>query len=114
MDLIEMARTSYSHVTNPNDRGIAERGLFGCSTDLADGFYQFKCAAITSLFGLGFQATVREMETMFTVTMDTVYDDEKAGQVPFRKEKSWSAAFLRCLRVGPGLFSVVMMPFRTP
>ena len=42
----------------------------------------FMCVALASLFGLGFQATVREMETLCTVIVDTVSDDEKAGQVP--------------------------------
>ena len=37
------------------------------------------------LFGLGFQAIATEMEAMFAVATDTVYDDEKAGQVPFPK-----------------------------
>ena len=46
------------------------------------------------------QAKVGEMETMCTVTIDTVYDDENAS--------------LRCLRCGPGLFSFVMIPFRPP
>ena len=62
--------------------GRSRSGVCSAAMDVADPFHQFKCAALASLFGLGFQATVREMVTMFAVTIDTVYDDKKADQVP--------------------------------
>ena len=44
-DLIEMTQAWYTRATNPGDSGVVERGLFGYSIDLTDGFYQFKCEA---------------------------------------------------------------------
>ena len=50
-----------------------------------------------SLFGLGFQATVQEMKTMLAVTIDTVYADEKTGQVRLLDDEIPECSFLAML-----------------
>ena len=52
---------------------IDDDSLFVYNVDFTDGFYQFKCEALGSLFGL------------FAATIDTVHDDEEARHVPSQK-----------------------------
>ena len=96
-DLFEMARAGYTHDTNRNDRGDVELAFFGNSIDLTDGFYQFKCDGLATLFGLGSQATVTEMEKMFAVTLSTACTmTRRQGRYRYRKVIFWSAASLPC------------------
>ena len=105
-DLIEMARAGQTRATNHNNSEVRQRGLFGCSKDHTDGFYQFKCEALASLFGPGFQATV----TMFAA----VYDDKKAGQVSIPKGEILECCFLAMPLGGPGHPCFATMPSRRP
>ena len=62
-----MTRTRYTRLlTTHDDSGLGEHGLFGNNID-----HTVKFAGLASLFGLGFQANVMEMETTFAASIGT-------------------------------------------
>ena len=106
-----MTRAGYTRAKNSNRGAVGKRGVFVYSIDFADGFYQFKCEALASFSCLGFQATVAEMDTMLAAAIDTVYDDQKAGQVPIPKREVLECCFLAIPVDGLGHVTFATMPF---
>jgi hypothetical protein len=78
--------------------GMGEGGdddLYGYSVDLTDGFYQFRCAAMASMFGLGLTVTWGEAKALFEeLRGDTLYDDETEQDEPIDDSEMVEACFL--------------------
>lgn len=65
----------------------------GYSVDLTDGFYEFKCARIVSLFGLGVSMTVKEVESLLGREVKELFDDREGRSMPTAPTDWVEAAF---------------------
>ena len=90
----EMVRERLGHLAEAELGAPGDDELVGFSIDLADGFYQFKCQALASLFGLGYSCAASDIAADFGDAIDGVFDDDLQAVIAVDPSEVLEACFL--------------------
>ena len=91
---IEESELRAAGVSAPGGAAGGDVELCGFSVDLTDGFYQFKCEAMASYFGLSFTSTVGEINSKFGFGVTEVCDERVGGFSEVGSDEVLEACFL--------------------
>ncbi|CAK0846500.1 unnamed protein product, partial [Prorocentrum cordatum] len=83
-----LGRAAQAELDSPGDDE-----LVGFSIDLTDVFYQFKCQALASMFGLGYTGTASSIADEFGIALDDVFDDDLQAVDPAHPSEVLEACF---------------------
>ncbi|CAK0887264.1 unnamed protein product, partial [Prorocentrum cordatum] len=84
-----LGRVAQAELDSPGDDE-----LVGFSIDLTDGFCQFKCDALASMFGLGYTGTASSVADEFGIALNDVFDDDLQAADPVQPTEVLEACFL--------------------
>ena len=90
----DLACELFGHLVEAGLGTPGDDELVGSSIDLTDGFYQFRCQALASLFGPGYTGTAADIEADFGISIAEVFDDALQAMDAAHPSEVLEACFL--------------------